>query len=235
MEYFLKALTKSFHLIISRDKEVYEIVACSLRFSMTATFFAVICAVPLGFLIGSKKFKGKSFLIILLNTGMALPTVVVGLIGYAFLSRSAPLGFLNLIFSPKAVILGEFILSFPIITNLTIAAVQSVDPRALTTAKSLGAGRIQTAWTILMEARFSLIAAIIVGYGRSVSEVGSAMMLGGNIRGHTRTMTTAIALETSKGEFGLGLALGFFLLLVIFSVNILFHYFQIKGRRSSGS
>ena len=235
MEYFLKALAKSFHLIISRDKEVYEIVACSLRFSLTATFFAVICAVPLGFLIGSKKFKGKSFLIILLNTGMALPTVVVGLIGYAFLSRSAPLGFLNLIFSPKAVILGEFILSFPIITNLTIAAVQSVDPRALTTAKSLGAGRIQTAWTILMEARFSLIAAIIVGYGRSVSEVGSAMMLGGNIRGHTRTMTTAIALETSKGEFGLGLALGFFLLLVIFSVNILFHYFQIKGRRCSGS
>ena len=105
MEYFLKALTKSFHLIISRDKEVYEIVACSLRFSLTATFFAVICAVPLGFLIGSRKFRGKSFLIILLNTGMALPTVVVGLIGYAFLSRSAPLGFLNLIFSPKAVIL----------------------------------------------------------------------------------------------------------------------------------
>ncbi|MGA1823984.1 MAG: ABC transporter permease [bacterium] len=235
MEYFLKALAKSFHLIISCDREVYEIVACSLRFSLTSTFFAVICAVPLGFLIGSRKFKGKSLLIIVLNTGMALPTVVVGLIGYAFLSRSAPLGFLNLIFTPKAVILGEFILSFPIITNLTIAAVQSVDPRALTTAKSLGAGRAQTAWTILMEARYSLIAAIIVGYGRSVSEVGSAMMLGGNIRGLTRTMTTAIALETSKGEFGLGLALGFFLLLVIFSVNILFHYFQIKGRRSSGS
>ncbi|MGA1869554.1 MAG: ABC transporter permease [bacterium] len=232
MEYFLKALTTSFHLIISGNKEVYGIVVRSLRFSLTATFCAVICAVPLGFLIGSNKFKGKSFLMVLLNTGMALPTVVVGLIGYAFLSRSAPLGFLSLIFSPKAVILGEFILSFPIITNLTIAAVQSVDPRALVTAKALGAGRFQTAWTILMEARFSLIAAIIVGYGRAVSEVGSAMMLGGNIRGYTRTMTTAIALETSKGEFGLGLALGFFLLLVVFSVNILFHYFQIKGRRS---
>ena len=137
-------------------------------------------------------------------------------------------GFLNLMFSPKAVILGEFVLSLPIITNLTVSAVQSVDNRAILTAKTLGAGRIQTSWTILMEARFALIAAIIVGYGRAVSEVGSAMMLGGNIRYYTRTMTTAIALETSKGEFGFGLALGFFLLLIVFTMNILFHYFQMK-------
>jgi len=230
MNFLWKAIKTSIHLIFSLDREVYGIVLRSLRFSLSATLLAVIIGVPVGFIVGSKRFKGRSILITLLNTSMALPTVVVGLIGYSFLSRSAPLGFLSLMFSPKAVILGEFVLSLPIITNLTVSAVQSVDPRAILTAKTLGAGTLQTTWTILMEARFALIAAIIVGYGRAVSEVGSAMMLGGNIRFFTRTMTTAIALETSKGEFGFGLALGFFLLLVVFTINILFHYFQIKGQ-----
>jgi len=223
------AFVESLRLIISLDPEVYGIVLRSLRFSLVATIFAVIAGVPFGFAVGVKRFRGRSLLITVLNTAMALPTVVVGLIGYSFLSRSAPLGFMSLMFTPNAVILGEFVLSLPVITNLTVAAVQSVDPRALLTARTLGAGRLLTTWTILMEARFALIAAIIVGYGRAVSEVGSAMMLGGNIRFYTRTMTTAIALETSKGEFGLGLALGFFLLLVVFTINILFHYFQIKG------
>jgi len=224
------ALETSIRLIFSFDGEVYGIVLRSLGFSLSATVVAVLFGVPVGFLIGSKRFRGRSAVITILNTAMALPTVVVGLIGYSFLSRSAPLGFLNLMFSPKAVILGEFLLSLPIITNLTAAAVQSVHPAAIATARTLGAGRFQTTWTILMEARFALVAAIVVGYGRAVSEVGSAMMLGGNIRFYTRTMTTAIALETSKGEFGLGLALGFFLLLVVLSVNILFHYFQVRGR-----
>ena len=232
MDFLWQAIATSIRLILSLDREIYGIVLCSLKFSLTATVFAVIFGVPTGFVVASKFFRGRSAVITLLNTAMALPTVVVGLIGYSLLSRSAPFGFLNLLFSPKAVILGEFILSFPIITNLTISAVQSVDPRAILTARTLGAGRIQKTWTILMEARFALIAAIIVGYGRAVSEVGSAMMLGGNIRFFTRTMTTAIALETSKGEFGFGLALGFFLLLVVFSMNILLHYFQIKGRNS---
>lgn len=229
MIFLWNAIKTSIRLILSLDSEVYGIVLRSLRFSLSATLLAVIIGVPIGFVVGSKRFKGRSFLITVLNTAMALPTVVVGLIGYSFLSRSAPFGFLNLMFSPRAVILGEFVLSLPIITNLTVSAVQSVDHRAILTAKTLGAGRIQTTWTILMEARFALIAAIIVGYGRAVSEVGSAMMLGGNIRYYTRTMTTAIALETSKGEFGFGLALGFFLLLVVFTMNIMFHYFQMKG------
>ena len=230
MEFWWKALQDCARLIFSLDKEVYGIVLRSLKFSLSSTILAVIIGVPIGFCIGSRNFKGKSCLITLLNTAMALPTVVVGLIGYSFLSRSAPLGFLDIMFSPKAVILGEFVLSLPIIMNLTISAVQSVDPRAILTIKALGAGRVRTIWTILMEARYALLAAIIVGYGRAVSEVGSAMMLGGNIRFYTRTMTTAIALETSKGEFGFGLALGFYLLLVVFSINILFHYFQIKGQ-----
>ena len=230
MEYLVTALQTSLRLVSSLDPEVYAIVLRSLRFSLSATILAVFFGVPVGFLVGSRRFRGRSALITVLNTVMAMPTVVVGLIGYAFLSRSAPLGFMDLLFSPRAVIMGEFFLSLPIITNLTVAAVQGVDPRAIQTARTLGAGRWRITWTILMEARFALMAAVIAGYGRAVSEVGSAMMLGGNIRFHTRTMTTAIALETSKGEFGFGLALGFFLLGVVLLMNILFHYLQIRGR-----
>jgi tungstate transport system permease protein len=230
MEYIIEGLAKALELIFSLDREIYGIVGRSVRFALTATLLAAVAGVPLGFVIGSKSFKGKPAIITLLNTLMALPTVVVGLLGYAFLSRRAPLGFLDLIFSPHAVILGEFLLSLPVITNLTVSAVQAVDKRAYLTAQTLGASRWMVAWTVLMEARFALLAAIIAGFGRAVSEVGSAMMLGGNIRYYTRTMTTAIALEVSKGEFGFGLALGFFLLAVAFSINILFHYFQVKGR-----
>ena len=230
MEYITEGLAKALELIFSLDREIYGIVGRSVRFALTATLLAAVAGVPLGFVIGSKSFKGKPAIITLLNTLMALPTVVVGLLGYAFLSRRAPLGFLDMIFSPHAVILGEFLLSLPVITNLTVSAVQAVDKRAYLTAQTLGASRWMVAWTVLMEARFALLAAIIAGFGRAVSEVGSAMMLGGNIRYYTRTMTTAIALEVSKGEFGFGLALGFFLLAVAFSINILFHYFQVKGR-----
>ncbi len=232
MEYIVEALTKSMDLVFSFDREIYGIVWRSLFFALIATFMATLCGVPIGFAIGTKRFRGKSAVLTIMNTLMALPTVIVGLLAYGLFSRRAPLGFLDLLFSPGAVIIGEFILSLPIIANLTVAAIQAVDPRAAPTAKTLGAGRVLVTWTVLMEARFSLLAAIIAGFGRAVSEVGSAMMLGGNIRFYTRTMTTAIALETSKGEFGFGLALGFFLLLVVFGVNILFQFLQAGGRRS---
>jgi len=231
MEYLLEAFGDCMRLIVSFDRETYGIVGRSLVFALTATLMATVVGVPTGFLVGTKKFRGRSGLLTVMNTLMALPTVVVGLLAYGFFSRRAPLGFLDLLFTPSAVIIGEFILSLPIIANLTVSAVQAVDSRAMLTAKSLGAGRAMVTWTILMEARFSLLAAIIAGFGRAVSEVGSAMMLGGNIRFFTRTMTTTIALETSKGEFGFGLALGFFLLLVVFSLNILFQSLQVKGRR----
>jgi tungstate transport system permease protein len=220
MEYLLEAFGDCMQLIVSFDREIYGIVGRSLVFALTATLMATIFGVPIGFLVGIKRFRGR-----------ALPTVVIGLLAYGLFSRRAPLGFLDLLFTPGAVIIGEFILSLPIIANLTVSAVQAVDSRAILTAKSLGAGRAMVTWTILMEARFSLLAAIMTGFGRAVSEVGSAMMLGGNIRFFTRTMTTTIALETSKGEFGFGLALGFFLLLVVFSLNILFQSLQVKGRR----
>ena len=230
MDYIIEGIARAIELIFSFDREIYGIVSRSVRFALSAVILASMLGVPVGFLIGSRDFRGKPAVITLLNTLMALPTVVIGLLGYAFLSRRAPLGFLDLIFTPSAVIIGEFFISLPLITNLTVSAVQAVDKRAFLTAQTLGAGRWMVAWTVLMEARFALLAAIIAGFGRAVSEVGSAMMLGGNIRYVTRTMTTAIALEVSKGEFGFGLALGFFLLIVAFSINILFHYLQMKGR-----
>jgi tungstate transport system permease protein len=230
MDYIIEGVIKAFGLIFSFDSEIYGVVGRSIYFALTATLLATVVGVPTGFIVATKNFRGKPFVMTLLNTAMALPTVVVGLLGYALLSHRAPLGFLDLVFTPHAVIIGEFILSLPVITNFTIAAVQAVDKRVYVTARTLGAGRRMLAWTVLTEARFALLAAIIAGFGRAVSEVGSAMMLGGNIRFYTRTMTTAIALEVSKGEFSFGLALGFFLLSVAFSINILVHYFQIKGR-----
>ena len=154
---------------------------------------------------------------------------MVGLLVFAFISRQGPLGFLGILFSPTAMIIGQFILAIPIITALTISAVQGVDQRAHLTALTLGANHIQTSITVLNEARFALVAAIIAGFGRVIGEVGSAIMLGGNIRNYTRTITTAIALETSKGDFGFAIALGIILMVVSFAVNILFRYFQQRG------
>jgi len=155
MDYLVEGLLKALEFIFCLDNEIYGIVERSVRFALTATLFASLLGVPIGFLIASKSFRGKPAVITLLNTLMALPTVVVGLLGYAFFSRMAPLGFLELIFTPSAVILGEFFLSLPVITNLTVSAVQAVDARVYVTAQSLGAGRWMVAWTVLMEARFS--------------------------------------------------------------------------------
>ena len=186
---------------------------------------------PLGFIIGVNEFRGKKVVTIILNTLMAIPTVVIGLTVYAFISRQGPLGSLGLLFSPSAIIIGDLILGTPIIMAFTSSAVQALDNRISMTATTLGANKLQAAKAITSEARFGVFAAVIAGFGRIIAEVGSAIMLGGNIKGFTRTITTAIALETSKGEFGFGIALGIILLTVAFSMNILFHYFQGKDRK----
>ena len=183
----------------------------------------------MGFVIGNGNFWAKKALITIFNTLMAFPTVVIGLLVYSFISRQGPLGPLELLFTPRAMVMGQFILAIPIIVALTISATQGIDPRAKLTAMTLGAGRLRMAVTILSEVRFALMAAVTAGFGRVIAEVGCAMMVGGNIRGYTRTMTTAIALETAKGEFSFALALGFILLMVAFLVNIFFHWLQ--GRR----
>jgi tungstate transport system permease protein len=228
MEYLWKGVTEAIRLIISLDGEVFRTVLLSLRISLAATSLASLIGIPLGFLISTHEFPLKRPIITVFNTLLSLPTVVVGLFLYSLLSRRGPLGLLGLLFTPTAMVIGQFILATPIIVALTISAIQSMDPRAKMTAMTLGAGAVQTALTVLSEARFALTAAVIAGFGRVIAEVGTAMMVGGNIKGYTRIMTTAIALETSKGEFAFALSLGIILLTVAFSINVLFHYLQAK-------
>jgi tungstate transport system permease protein len=228
MDYLWEGIQEAIRLIVSLDHEVSRTVLLSLRISLTATLLASIVGIPLGFLISTQEFPLKRPIITFFNTLLSLPTVVVGLFLYSLLSKRGPLGPLDLLFTPAAMVLGQFILAIPIIVALTISAIQMVDPRVKWTAMTLGAGPVRTAMAVLSEARFALTGAVIAGFGRVIAEVGAAMMVGGNIKGYTRIMTTAIALETAKGEFALALSLGFILLTVAFSVNILFHYFQGK-------
>ena len=228
LSFIIEGIQKAFQLILTLDKEIFVIVLVSLRVSLTAVVLASLLGVYLGFLMAVKDYWGKRFSVSLVNTLLALPTVVVGLIVYSFISRRGPLGILGLLFTPSAMIIGQFILATPIIIALTHSAVQGIDKRVRNTALTLGATESQSAWMVIKEARYAVLAAVITGFGRVIAEVGAAMMLGGNIKGSTRTMTTAIALETSKGEFGFGIALGIILLIIAFSINTLLHYFQSK-------
>jgi len=216
-------------LIFQFDPKIYEIVWTSLKISLIATFFSSLSGVIFGIWVAISEFTGKRFLQHLLNTLMAMPTVMIGLIFYGLLSRRGPLGELGLLYTQTAVILGEACLILPIIMNMTLVAVQSADNRLIITLKILGAKSHQQIQLILSELRFVILAAIITGFGRAIGEVGAAMMLGGNIQGSTRTMTTAIALETSKGDFELGLALGLLLLLIAFAVNLLLRLLENKA------
>ena len=230
MDYLLDALAAAFRLIVSLDGDVYFVVWTSLYISAAACLLAAVAGVPLGLAIALRRFRGRQAVLLVLNTLMALPTVVVGLFLYAFLSRRGPLGALGLLYTPGGIVLGEFLLALPIVANLTVSAVNGLDRRLVLTCRSLGASPGQQSWTILREGRFAVTAAVVAGFGRVIGEVGIAMMIGGNIAGFTRTMTTAIALETSKGEFELGLALGILLLLVALVVNAALQRLQRSPR-----
>jgi len=230
LDFFLGGLTKGLGLLAQLDPEVYGIAWLSLRVSLSAVILAALAAVPLGLLIGQREFPGKRFLVVLFNTLLALPTVVVGLVVYGLLSYHGPLGGLGLLYTPGAMVAAQAVLAFPLITALVIAAVTTLDSRVGPTALTLGATRFQAAWAVLKEARFAVLAALAAGFGRVVTEVGAAIMVGGNIRHYTRTFTTAIALETSKGEFAQGMALGFILLVVALAVNLASHQLQARWK-----
>ena len=200
----------------------------SLYTSSCAIVIAAILGVPTGLWLGLNQFRGRQLLMTLLNTMMALPTVVVGLLLFGLLSREGPLGPLGLLFTPIAMIAGQIVLATPIVANLVLTAVAGADKRIINTALTLGASQMRAALQLLREIRFGVMAAVITSFGRVIAEVGVAMMLGGNIRNNTRTMTTAIALETSKGEFAFGLALGFVLLSVALSINLFLNVMQQK-------
>lgn len=230
MNYFADSFFAALRLIFLFDPKVYRIVWTSLEISVSATAIAAILAAPLGAWAALSEFAGKRLLKQFLNTLMAMPTVMIGLIFYGLLSRQGPLGELGLLYTPIAVIIGETTLVFPLILNLVMVAVQSADARLISTLQALGASAPQQLRLVLFETRLAIFVAVVTGFGRAIGEVGTAMMLGGNIQGLTRTMTTAIALETNKGEFELGLALGLLLLLIAFSVNLLLQ--NLQGREA---
>ncbi len=220
MEYLLEGLWQAGILILTLNLEVYQITWLTLQVSLGATFLASATGIPLAVLIVEGHFPGKEGVITLFNTLMALPTVVVGLSVFASFSRQGPLGGLELLFTPTAIVIGEFILATPIVVALTIAALKGVDPKVRETALTLGASPSRASFMVLLEARYAVTAAVISGFARVVAEVGSALMVGGNIRGYTRTLATAIALETGKGEFAFAIALGVILILLALMTNV---------------
>lgn len=221
MQEFWEGLVQAVKLIISLDPEVIEISLRSLYVSAAAILIAAVICVPVGGLIHFHDFRGKRVLINVIQTFYSLPTVVIGLFVFLFISRSGPLGGLELMFTPGAIIIGQVILILPILTGMTIAALSGVDKAIKDTALSMGASASQAIWTIISEARFAVVGAVILGFGRAISEVGAAMMLGGNIRGYTRVLNTAISLETQKGELVMALALGIILISIAMVINIL--------------
>ncbi len=230
MDLLIDSFFSAIILIASLNGEMLSIVAVSLKVSSVSTLFACVMGVPLGFLVAFESFPGKRMVITVLNTLLALPTVVIGLFVYSFIARNGILGSFDLLYTQKAIIIGQTILILPLVTTFTIAAISRIDERYRKTAMTLGAGRRQTVGVIFREARFGIIAAVIAAYGRVISEVGISMMLGGNARGFTRTITTAMALEYDKGQFSLAVALGIVLLLLSFGINLLFHFFQGRTR-----
>lgn len=213
--HFFNALT----LLWQGDSALWQIVFLSLRSAVFALFIAAPFALVLGYQLAYRRFWGRRWVIALLQVSLSIPTVLIGLVVYMLLSRQGMLGAWHWLFTQKALILGQALIAFPMLTALALTAVQSLDARVAETAMSLGARSHQVMWTVFLELRFAMVAALIHAFGRVVSEVGCAMMVGGNIAGVTRTMTTAIALETSKGEFAQGIALGLVLLMMALLMN----------------
>jgi len=219
-------------LLLSGNIQLWEIIGISFSVSGIAILIAVIPAMTIGFLLAFNEFFGRRLLIALFNTLLSVPAVVIGLTFYLLLSRQGPLGDLRLLFTQTAMIIGQIALCFPLLVAMSHTAFQSIERRAWETAITLGHSRLSALFLVVREARFALLAAVLAAFGRIIAEVGASMMLGGNILHHTRNIPTAIAMETSKGEFSQGIALGIVLLVLAFILNGLLHIFQGKGALS---
>jgi len=213
------------------DSEVFQITILSLQVSTIATLISLLIGLPFGTWLALGNFRGRSFILSIVNTGMALPPVVVGLVVAMTLWRSGPLGGLRLIYTPIAIIIAQTVISAPVVMGLTAAALAALDPRLQQQLLGLGASRLQMIWMLWREARLPLLAALMAGFGSVISEVGASMMVGGNIRGQTRVLTTAIVLETGKGEFEKALALSALLLTLTYLINLALTLIQQKGNK----
>lgn len=230
MDFLADGFRRAVTLITGGDPEVSGSALLTLRVALASTAIACTFGLPLGYLLAQRAFWGRRTAFVLVNTALAVPTVLVGLVLYALLSRRGPLGGLDWLYTWQAIVAGDVVLAFPIAVALSAAAVQGVDPRVRRTALTLGAGRWRTAWSVAREARFALAAVVTAAFGKVVAEVGAAMIVGGNIKGETRTLTTGTALATAQGDFGLALALGLVLLAIALLVNLALHALQGRGR-----
>lgn len=229
MDFLAEGFRRAWDLLITGDPEVYGIALLTLRVAVVATIIACATGLPVGYFLATRRFWGRRAAITVVNTALAFPTVVVGLLLYGMLSRRGPLGSLGWLYTWQAIVVGDVLLAFPIAAALSAAAIQGVDPRIRRTAETLGAGAWRTAWTVAREARFALAAVITAAFGQVVAEIGAAMIVGGNIRGSTRTLTTAVALFTSQGDFGMALALGVVLLAMALVINVALQVLQGRG------
>lgn len=228
MEIIWEGLKTALHLIITANPEIIAIILLSLEVSGIAVVISMIIGVPLGAIIGLSEFRGKKIVVALVNTGMGFPPVVVGLFVFLILMRYGPLGDLGWLYTPPAMVIAQIILASPLIVGITLAGLQGINPNLLLQIRSLGASKWQMFLTLLRESRLSLMAALAAGFGAVISEIGAVMMVGGNIKGQTRVMTTAIVLETSQGHIEVAIALGIILLLICFLINLGFTLIQQK-------
>jgi tungstate transport system permease protein len=230
MNLFWQGIEQAARLLARGDPEVIEIARLSLAVSGVATLLSLLVGVPLGTWIGLRPFPGRNLVVSLINTGMGFPPVVVGLFVSITLWRSGPLGFLELLYTPSAIVVAQLVIALPMVMGLTIAAVQQIDPKLSLQLLGLGASRSQLLFLLLREARLPLLAAVMAGFGAVISEVGASLMVGGNILHHTRVLTTATVLETAKGDFDVAIALSLILLAITFIINLALTLLQQRAR-----
>lgn len=230
MELIVQGIVKAFELIISFDPEVMGITWLSLKISGTATFISLFIGVSIGTSVALTSFPGKRLVISVINTGMGLPPVVVGLFVTIMIWRSGPLGFLEILYTPYAMIIAQAIIATPIVMGISLASIQNLPPNLRLQILSLGATRFQMVWVLIKEAKLPLLAAVMAGFGGVISEVGASIMVGGNIKGYSRVLTTATVMETGKGNFDIAIALGIILLILAFLVNLVLTHVQQRQR-----
>jgi tungstate transport system permease protein len=230
LDLIIKGIINAFQLLIHGDPEVIHVTLLSLAVSLSATGISLIIGITLGTVIGLTRFLGRRFLVSLINTGMGAPPVVVGLIVSVFLWRTGPLGVLGLMYTPYAIVIAQCIISLPIITGFTMASIQQIDPKLRLQILALGASRWQLLWLLIRDTRLPLLAAVMAGFGSIISEVGAAIMVGGNVKDDTRILTTSIVLWNSKGDFAMAIALGIILMALVYLVNMLLTIVQQRSK-----
>ncbi|HOV89631.1 MAG TPA: ABC transporter permease [Syntrophorhabdaceae bacterium] len=230
MDLILEGIVKAFWLLVTFDSEVMSITFLSLKISGLATLISLFLGISVGTIIALTEFPGKKIVVSAINTGMGLPPVVVGLFVSMFLWRSGPLGFLEILYTPAAIVIAQTIIAAPIVMGITLASIQQLPKKMRLQILALGASRVQMVWMLIKEAKLPLLAAVMAGFGGVISEIGASIMVGGNIKGYTRVLTTATVMETSKGNFDIAIALGIILLILAFMINLILTYVQQRQR-----